>query len=214
MFSRLREPISGLTHAFGVVASIAALVILVVLASLYSNTYNIVSFSVFGVSLILLYTASSVYHLVTTSEKSIRVLRRIDHSMIYVLIAGTYTPICLGPLRGPWGWSIFGVIWGLALVGILVKNLWFNAPRMLYTSFYIIMGWLIAIALFPLSKVLPQAGMLWLFAGGISYTLGGIIYALKWPKINFKYFGFHEIFHIFILIGSFCHFWLMLRYIL
>jgi hemolysin III len=179
-----------------------------------NNLWGIIAFSIFGASLILLYSASSIYHLSWVSEKAIRVLRRIDHSMIYVLIAGSYTPICLITLRGPWGWSIFGTIWGFAIIGILVKNFWFSAPRWLSTLFYILMGWLLIIAIFPLSKVLPSGGMFWLFAGGIAYTIGGLIYATKWPKIPFKHFSFHETFHLFVLLGSFCHFWLMFKYVL
>lgn len=214
MFQKLREPVSGLTHLFGAFASIVGLVVLVIYSVTMKSPWHIVTFAVFGISLILLYTASSIYHLVSTSEKAITVLRRIDHSMIYVLIAGSYTPICLIALRGAWGWSIFGAIWGLTIVGILVKNFWFNAPRWISTAFYIGMGWLVIIAIYPLGKVLPGAGIAWLFAGGIAYTVGGVIYATKRPRINFKYFGFHEIFHIFVLLGSFCHYWLMFKYVL
>lgn len=214
MFRKLREPVSGLTHLFGVVASIVGLVILLVYSVIQNDPWRIAIFAVFGASLILLYTASSVYHLASISERAIKILRRIDHSMIYVLIAGSYTPICLIALRGAWGWSIFGTIWGLTIVGILVKNFWFNAPRWLSTAFYIGMGWLVIIAIYPLAKVLPSGGMAWLFAGGIAYTVGGVIYATKWPKITFRHFGFHEIFHIFVLVGSFCHYWLMFKYVL
>lgn len=214
MFKNLREPVSGLTHLFGVFASIVGLIVLVQLSVAQGTLWHVVTFSVFGASLILLYTASSVYHMVSISDKVVRILRRVDHSMIYVLIAGSYTPICLVALRGAWGWSIFGTIWGLAIAGILIKNFWFNAPRWISTLFYILMGWLVVIAIYPLAHVLPRGGMYWLFAGGIFYTVGGVIYATKWPKIEFKNFGFHEIFHIFVLLGSFCHYWLMLRYIL
>ncbi|MBC2582463.1 hemolysin III family protein [Clostridium sp. DJ247] len=214
MFQKLREPVSGLTHLFGVFASIVGLVILVIYSTFQNSLWHTITFSVFGISLILLYTASSVYHLAPVSEKAIRVLRRIDHSMIYVLIAGSYTPVCLIALRGAWGWSIFGIIWTLTIAGILVKNFWFSAPRWLSTSFYIFMGWLVIVAIFPLTKVFSNGGMTWLFAGGIAYTMGGVIYATKWPKITTKNFGFHEIFHIFVLLGSFCHYWLMLKYIL
>jgi len=214
MFQKLREPVSGLTHLFGAFMSIIALAILVTNAAFNKNIWGVVAFSIFGASLILLYSASSIYHLSWFSEKAIRVLRRIDHSMIYILIAGSYTPICLMALRGPWGWSIFGTIWGFAIIGILVKNFWFNAPRWLSTLFYILMGWLLIIAIFPLSKVLPSGGMFWLFAGGIAYTVGGVLYATKWPKIPSKYFSFHETFHLFVLLGSFCHFWLMFKYVI
>ena len=214
MFKKLREPVSGLTHLLGALASVVGLIVLIILSIKQRSPWHITAFSVFGASLILLYTASSVYHLTPGSEKIVKILRRIDHSMIYVLIAGSYTPICLIALRGVWGWSIFGTIWGLALIGIVVKNFWFNAPRWLSTSFYLLMGWLAVIAVYPMSKVIPTGGMLWLFVGGIAYTVGGIIYGTKWPNIKFKHFGFHEIFHLFTLAGSFCHYWLMLRYVL
>lgn len=214
MLRKLREPVSGLTHLFGAFASVVGLIILLVYSIIQKSPWHIATFAVFGASLILLYTASSVYHLVSISENAIKVLRRIDHSMIYVLIAGSYTPICLIALRGAWGWSIFGTIWGLTIVGILVKNFWFNAPRWLSTAFYIVMGWLVIIAIYPLGKILSSGGMAWLFAGGIAYTVGGVIYATKRPRINFKNFGFHEIFHIFVLLGSFCHYWLMFKYVL
>lgn len=214
MFAKLREPVSGLTHLFGVFASIVGLVILIVYSATQNSVWHIVTFSIFGASLILLYSASSIYHLASVSQKAINILRRVDHSMIYLLIAGSYTPICLIALKGAWGWSIFGTIWGLTIIGIIIKNFWFNAPRWLSTLFYIFMGWLVIIAIYPLNKVFPPGAMAWLFAGGIAYTVGGVIYATKWPKINLKYFGFHEIFHIFVLAGSFCHYWLMFKYVL
>ena len=164
--------------------------------------------------MILLYSASSIYHLTYASQKVINVLRRIDHSMIYVLIAGSYTPICLISLRGKVGYSIFGVIWTLAILGILIKNFWFSAPRWLSTSFYIAMGWLVVLAFYPLSKVMPLSGVMWLVIGGVLYTVGGIIYALKIPKVKNKYFGFHEIFHIFVMLGSLSHYWFVLKYII
>ena len=214
MFGKLREPVSGLTHLLGVILSIVALIILSVSSISENNIYNFISFWIFGISLILLYSASTIYHLSWFSEKSIKVLQHIYHSMIYVLIAGSYTPICLIALKGKLGLAILFIIWLMAILGILVKNFWFNAPRWLSTAFYIIMGWFIIIAIFPLSKVLPAGGMWWLVLGGVAYTVGGIIYGTKWPKIPFKYFSFHETFHLFVLLGSFCHFMLMYNYII
>ncbi|MFT8312749.1 MAG: hemolysin III family protein [Clostridium sp.] len=213
MFAKFREPVSGLTHLFGVGISIVGLIILINYTLRLNNLAHITAFVVFGVSLILLYSASSVYHLVSASQKVIKVLRRIDHSMIYVLIAGSYTPICLIALRGKLGLTILAIIWCLAIFGILVKNFWFNAPRWLSTFFYIFMGWLVIVAIFPLAKVLTGIALTWLVVGGISYTIGGIIYGLQLPKMKNKYFGSHEIFHIFVLIGSFCHYWLVLKYV-
>ena len=210
---KFREPVSGLTHLFGAIASIVGMIFLIQYSVLDNNLLNIIVSIIFGISLILLYSASTVYHLIRSSEKVIKVLRRIDHSMIYVLIAGTYTPICLIGLKGTLGWGFLISIWLLALAGILLKILWFDAPRWLYTFFYVLMGWLAVFAIYPLVKAITLSGVLWLIAGGVSYTLGAALYATKWPKLTSKFFGFHEIFHIFVLIGSGCHYWLVLRYL-
>lgn len=213
MFSKLRDPVSGLTHFFGFLLSIAGLVLLIYFSAIEATAWHVVTFSIFGASLILLYAASSLYHLLPLGEKGIRVLRKIDHMMIFVLIAGTYTPVCLIPLRGGWGWSLFGCIWGLAIAGIVMKIVWLHAPRWLYTSIYLLMGWLVAIAFLPLLHTLPAKGLAWLVAGGLFYSVGAVIYAVKKPNIA-KMFGFHEIFHLFVMAGSMSHFWLMFRYVL
>lgn len=212
--TKIKDPISSLTHLFGALLSIVGLVLLVYHAAIKATVWHIVTFAIFGGSLILLYTASTVYHTLSVSDRATRVLRKIDHMMIYILIAGTYTPICLIPLRGVLGWGLFGSIWGIAIIGIVMKGFWLNAPRWLSTLFYTIMGWLVIVAFLPLVETVPAAGIGWLVAGGILYTIGAVIYGTKWPKINWKFFGFHEIFHLFVLLGSFCHFWLMYRYIL
>lgn len=198
----------------GAVLAVPGLAVLVYSAVMYATTWHIVSFSIFGASLILLYTASTIYHSLDVSKHVTEILRRIDHMMIYILIAGTYTPLCLVPLRGPWGWSIFGTILGIAVAGIIMKILWFNAPRWLYTLFYVGMGWLAVIALPPLVRSMPVGGIAWLLIGGAFYTIGAVIYALKRPNPIPGRFGFHEIFHLFVLAGSASHFWLMYRYIL
>ncbi len=211
---RIKDHFSGFSHLVGAVLSAVGLYYLVRYAAANGTVWHIVSFSIFGTSLILLYTASTVYHLLVVSERGSIILRKIDHMMIYVLIAGTYTPMCLIPLRGSWGWSILISIWGIAMVGIILKILWFNAPRWLYTLFYLIMGWLIVIAFAPLVRTMPVGAMIWLVAGGLLYTVGAIIYGTKWPRFRSKFFGFHEVFHLFVLYGSFCHFWMMFKYVL
>jgi len=211
---KFREPVSGLTHLFGALASTFGMILLIQYSVSEKNLLNIIVSIIFGISLILLYSASAVYHLTRASEKAIKILRRIDHSMIYVLIAGTYTPICLIGLKGTLGWAFLVSIWTLAVAGILLKIFWFNAPRWLYTFFYVLMGWLAVFAIYPLVKSITLSGVLWLIAGGVSYTLGAALYATKWPKLTSKFFGFHEIFHIFVLIGSGCHYWLVLRYLI
>jgi hemolysin III len=210
----MREPVSGLTHLIGAVLSAIGLVLMIYYAASKGTVWHIVSFSIFGGSLILLYTASTLYHMLCISDKGVRVLRKIDHMMIYILIAGTYTPICLIPLRGGWGYTLLITIWGIAVTGIIMKLLWFDAPRWLYTLFYLAMGWLVTIAFWPMLKTIPAAGIAWLVAGGLLYSIGAVIYGTKWPPLKSKIFGFHEIFHLFVLYGSFCHFWLMFRYVL
>lgn len=213
--NKFREPVSGFTHLFGALVSLVGLIALIIkkinVAS--DSPLGLFAVIVFGLSLIFLYTSSTVYHLVCSKEKVILFLRKLDHSMIFVLIAGTYTPICLIALEGAWRWTLFSVIWAFAIIGIIIKLLWFNAPRWLSTFFYIGMGWVAVFAISPLSKVLPKNALVLLISGGVVYTLGGIIYALKWPKLNFKHWGFHEIFHLFVLGGSFLHYMLIIQYL-
>lgn len=202
---KIKDPVSGFSHLFGAIASTVGLVFLIIYASLFGEgAWDIVSFTIFGVGLILLYTFSSLYHLLNLGEKGTRVFRKFDHIMIYVLIAATYTPICLGPLRGGWGWSIFGVVWGLAVIGTFLTIFWINAPRWLTTSIYLAMGWTVIVAAYPMITIFSSLNalpsLLWLLAGGIFYTIGGVLYGLKWPHFKNKYFGFHELFHIFILL--------------
>jgi len=215
MIKRLfRDPVSGLTHLFGMLVSVLALVVLVREAASQATVWHVVSFAIFGASLILLYAASSLYHLLPVSPRVVTLLRKVDHMMIFVLIAGTYTPVCLVPLRGPWGWSLLSAIWIIAVAGMVMKLFWLQAPRWLSTGIYLLMGWLILVAIFPLTHSLPMDGFAWMAAGGILYTLGAVIYGVKWPRFNLRWFGFHEIFHLFVLGGSFAHFWLMFKYIM
>ena len=217
--SRIKDPVSGISHLIGAVLSVAGLVLLIVFSALYGEgAWDVVSFTVFGVGLVLLYTFSSLYHMLNLGEKGTRVFKKFDHMMIYVLIAASYTPICLGPLRGPWGWSIFGVVWGLAVIGIILTAVWIKAPRWLTTSIYIGMGWLVIIMAYPLVNTFIELealfSLLWLLIGGIFYTIGGVIYGLKKFPFTTKKFGFHEIFHIFVMLGSFCQFWFVFKYLL
>ena len=216
--AKVRDLVSGLTHCIGAALSLVGLVLLIVFSAIYGNAYHVVSFTIFGVGLFLLYLFSTLYHWLNTSEKGITVFRKFDHIMIYILIAASYTPICLVPLRGPWGWTIFGIIWGLAVLGTILTAVWIKAPRFITTTIYLIMGWAVVIAAYPLIQVFKEANnfgsLIWLLAGGIFYTIGGIIYGLKVPKTKWKGFGFHEIFHIFVMLGSACHYWFILRYVL
>lgn len=212
--SQLREPVSGLTHLAGFFAAIAGLVLLLVLSSRGGGGWHVLSFTVYGGSLVALYLSSSLYHLLPLSEAGVRFMKRLDHISIFLLIAGSYTPFCLVALRGAWGWSLFGVAWGLAALGILFKLFWLYAPRWVVTGLYLGMGWVVVIAIVPLAHALNAGGLFWLFAGGFFYSSGAVTYALKRPDPWPGRFGFHEIWHLFVLAGSGAHFWAMLKYVL
>lgn len=203
----IREPINGLTHLFGAILSIIALIAMIIKVVCEDpNIIGIISVIIFGVSMILLYATSATYHMVISSERVIKFLQRLDHSMIFVLIAGSYAPFCLIALSGWSGWLLFSVIVSISICGIIFKMAWFNCPRILSTSIYIIMGWMVVFVFNPLLTSLSVIGLNLLIGGGILYTIGGIIYAIKPKFLQSKYLGFHEIFHIFILLGSLCHF--------
>jgi hemolysin III len=210
---KLREPVSGFTHFIGILLAIIGLIVLLTRRGLPFTGLHAVSFSIFGGAMILLYTVSTLYHWLPLTGKKLELFRKLDHIMIFVFIAASYTPVCLITLPGAWGWPILGSVWGLTIAGLFLKIFWLNAPRFLYTSIYVLMGWIIIIAIWPLIQRLPLAALLWIAVGGFFYTTGAVIYALKkpdpWPGV----FGFHEIFHIFILFGSFSHFWVLYRYI-
>lgn len=200
------EFVSSITHlVFGVFAFLL-LTLLVVKGVKEESVLKIVSYAIFGCSVILLYFASGVYHLIPKYTQLKQFFRKIDHIMIFVMIAGSYTPFCLITLKGGWGWSIFSVVWVVALAGLFFKIFWINAPRILYTSIYLGMGWVVLVAIYPLSSRLNGAGMFWLCVGGLLYTVGAIIYALKKPDPFPGVFGFHEIWHIFIILGTVSHF--------
>ena len=205
-YSKKEEFWNILTHGFGLILSIAALVLLVVYSSLYESVWHIVSFSIYGATLVILYAASTLFHSAKNKTTRLR-LNVFDHSSIYLLIAGTYTPFLLVTLRGPWGWSLFGVIWGLAIIGVVVKLFFTGRFDKISTAVYVLMGWLIIIAIKPLIENLSPDGLFWLTAGGISYSIGAALYLIK--KIPYN----HAIFHVFVLIGSICHFIAIFFYI-
>jgi hemolysin III len=213
-FLKFRDPVSGVTHFAGFLLSLAALILLETYSVQYGSPRHIVACAVFGASLILLYGASSLYHLLSLSPQGTSILRRIDHVMIFVLIAGTYTPVCLIPLSGVLGWCLLGVIWSMATAGIFQALFWIHAPRWFSTSLYLLMGWLVIFAFYPLVQSIPLGGIIWFIFGGLSYTFGAVIYALKRPNPVPGIFGFHEIWHLFVMAGSFCHFWAIFQYIL
>ncbi|MBI4359050.1 MAG: hemolysin III family protein [Candidatus Nealsonbacteria bacterium] len=212
--SRNNEPLSSLTAFIGLLLSIAGLVLLVVFAVLYGRTRHVVGFSIFGSGLILLYLVSAVYHLIPKTHRAKEIFRVLDHSMIYLFIASTYTPILLVlPQRG-WGWSLFGVIWGLAGIGIALKIMVRNEKTWLVPLPYVVMGWLGIIALPILLKSLSPGALWWLMGGGVLYSLGIVFFVLGRVRPQKGYFGMHEVFHLFVIGASFSHFWLMFRYVL
>lgn len=207
-FVKPRDAFCSYSHFVGAALSVAALIMLLKHLPAGSGPAAIISLVVFAVSMFLLYMTSGLYHLVVASQKVIEVLRRLDHIMIYVLIAGTGTPLCMLFLSGWWRWGMFAAIWSLAVLGLIFKLVWISAPRWLSTLSYILMGWSVVVAFFPLSRTLALAGMVWLLLGGLFYTVGAVIYATRFPRLKIPGFGFHEIFHLFVLAGSGSHFWL------
>lgn len=215
MKSYVREPINAFTHLSGAIISFIGTLLVLLLGKQGQplTTTAWISMIIFGVSLVLLYTTSGIYHLVQTTDKILLKLKKLDHSMIFILIAGSYTPFCLLSLEGVWKWSIISVVWSLAIIGIFLKVFWINMPRWLSTGLYIGMGWIAIFALKPLYDSLSLGGFVWLVLGGVMYTIGGVIYGLKKPNFSAS-FGFHEIFHIFVMLGSACHYWAIFKYVL
>ncbi len=197
--AQLEELLNALTHGLGAVFALAAGAVLITLASIYGDQWAVIGASIYGVSLILLYVASTLYHAVSHEPTKAR-LKVFDHCMIYVLIAGTYTPFTLTSLRGPWGWTLFSLIWGLALAGIVFKLYYTGRFRWLSTGIYLVMGWLVVVAIEPLMTALPQGAFAWLMAGGVAYTLGTVFYMSE--RLRFS----HAIWHGFVMVGSVCHF--------
>ena len=204
---------NGFTHFIGIIFSIFGTILLISLSVNPLKPYHLFSFSIFGVGMILLYTTSTLYHWLKISDAVTLKLRKMDHIMIFIYIAATYTPICVVALRASFGWILLAAVWSVALVGITIKIFWMSAPRWLSTFIYILMGWLAVIVIFPLINALQIGALMWLLAGGLFYTIGAVIYALKKPDPYPGILGFHEIFHLFVLAGSFSHFWMIYKYI-
>lgn len=210
-----KDPGSAITHFIGMLMALLSATPLLIKAAGQPNSIHILSLGIFIVSMVLLYAASTMYHTFDLSDKINDVLKKFDHMMIFVLIAGTYTPICLIVLDGKLGIGMFILIWSMAILGMTLKLFWVYCPKWLSSVIYIAMGWTCVLAFSPIINALPKTAFFWLLAGGITYTLGGIIYALKLPIFNskHKYFGSHEIFHLFVMGGSICHFILMYQFV-
>lgn len=211
MFSKLREPVNGLTHLITAGAALIGLIILLVIG--WGQPGKLISLMIYGISLILLFLASGIYHSVKADPNVLLKLRKFDHSAIYLLIAGTYTPICFNMLDGFWKWGMLGVVWGLALVGIGVKIFFIKAPRWVTAGVYIIMGWLCIFGIQEILAALPVGAVIWLAAGGIIFTLGAVVYITKTMDFVPGVFGFHEIWHFFVILGALAHFIMIAIYI-
>ena len=211
----IREPGRAITHFIAMMMAVFATVPLLVKAGIQSGWENFLAMAIFMGSMILLYGASATYHSVDLTGRSLRVFRKLDHMMIFVLIAGSYTPVCLIVLGGKLGYTLLALVWGIAAVGMLVKACWITCPKWFSSVIYIAMGWVCVLVFGPLLKTLSAPAFLWLLAGGIIYTVGGVIYALKLPIFNakHKFFGSHEVFHLFVMGGSICHFIFMYLYV-
>ena len=207
MHSIFRDPISGLSHFIGAVFAVVALCILSVRAALYGDEWHMLAYTIFGATLLLMFVSSTVYHLVHAPSTVILWLKRIDHIAIFLLIAGTYTPVCLLPLRDAGGLVLITIVWGLAIAGVALKLFWITAPRWLSTVLYVAMGWCIVFIGPSALELVPSGALWWFLYGGLSYSIGAIVYVIKWPNPNEKWFGFHEIWHLFVMGGAFCHFW-------
>ena len=212
----LKDPGSAITHFIGMLMAIFAAVPLLIKAAREPDHIYLISLTIYALSLILLYAASTTYHTFDLSEKANTILKKIDHMMIFILIAGSYTPICLITLKGRTGVILLSLVWGIALVGIILKAFWVFCPKWVSSILYIGMGWTCVLAFTQILNALSPAAFGWLLAGGIIYTIGGVIYALKLPIFNnrHKNFGSHEIFHLFVMGGSMCHFIVMYAFVL
>jgi len=214
MNSDKKEITSALTHLGGAILGLLALGLLLNAAIKAGSLLALVSFLIFGLSMIFLYSTSCIYHFIDSSKKKAKlIMRKLDHIMIFVLIAGTYTPVCLLVLNKDLGYKLLALVWSVTIIGAFIKIFWINAPRWVSAGLYLGMGWLSVLVFMPLVKNMAPGGIFWLVAGGLLYTVGGIIYGLKKPNIDKPWFGFHELFHLFVLAGTFCHFMMMYLYI-
>ncbi|MCJ7701558.1 MAG: hemolysin III family protein [Anaerolineales bacterium] len=211
MLSKLREPVNGLTHLVAAAIALVGLVILVVIG--WEQSGKVISLVIYGISLVTLFLASGLYHSVLATPRVVQRLRKFDHSAIFLLIAGTYTPICTNLLAGFWKWGLLGIVWGLALAGIGVKIFFINAPRWVTAGVYILMGWLSIFGIREMLVTMPVGAIIWLAAGGLIYTLGAVVYITKRMDFLPGVFGFHEVWHIFVILGALAHFIMIATYV-
>ena len=212
---KIKDPGSAITHFIAMLGAAIATVPLLEKAAKEPDQLHLMALSIFMISMILLYAASTVYHTLDISPTINKLLRKLDHMMIFILIAGTYTPVCMIVLGDETGWKLLALVWGIAIAGILIKGFWITCPKWFSSLLYIAMGWVCVLAFTRILQALPRAGFGWLLAGGLIYTAGGVIYALKLPIFNskHKHFGSHEIFHLFVMGGSMCHYIMMYQFV-
>jgi hemolysin III len=211
MLNRLREPVNGLTHFFAAIVAIAGLVALLIVG--HQNIGKQVSLGIYGVTVILLFAASATYHMVKANPRVLEILRKFDHSAIYLLIAGSYTPICYNMFTGFWKWGLLAIIWAFALIGVIIKVFVIKAPRWTTAGVYLVMGWMVVFALQEMLTRLSVGALVWLGLGGLIYTLGAIVYITKIFDFIPGKFGFHEIWHIFVILGALAHFIAIIVYV-
>jgi hemolysin III len=211
MFANMREPVNVLTHFFAALAAAVGVIFLLILG--HGDFVKQVTFIIYGACLVLLFSASAAYHMYSGTAERLLVLRKLDHSAIYTLIAGTYTPICFNLFSGFWRWGMLAIIWSLALVGIGVKVFVINSPRWLTAGIYLVMGWLSLLALGEMLTALPRGALVWLLLGGLFFTVGAVIYITKWMDFVPHVFGFHEVWHIFVILGCLCHYVVIAAYV-
>jgi len=204
MFIKLREPVNSITHWIGAVLALAGLIALLIVG--WSTPAKIISLIIYGVSLIAMFSASATYHMVRVKGKALEIFRKIDHSAIYLLIAGTYTPFCVNAFEGFWKWGMLSIIWSLAMIGIIAKVFYIHAPRWLNAGIYLVMGWLCVAAAGQMLAVLSVWVFGWLIGGGVIYTLGAIVYITKIFNFIPGVFGFHELWHILVMLAAAAHF--------
>lgn len=211
MFRKLREPVNGLTHLAAAILALLGLAGLLILG--HDSLVKVIALLIYGFSLVLMFSSSAAYHLVKARPPIMQVLRKLDHTAIYALIAGTYTPICLHFFSGFWAWGMLVIIWGLALAGIVVKLFVIKAPRWLTAGIYLVMGWLSLMAIRQMLLFMPVGALVCLLLGGLFFTVGAVVYILKKPDFFPGIFGFHEIWHIFVILGCLSHFILIAAYV-
>jgi hemolysin III len=211
VISKFRDPVSGLIHFFSAVLAFVGLIVLLVMT--WGQGLKTLSMAIYGLSLVTLFSASATYHLANPAEKLLLRLRKFDHSAIYVLIAGTYTPILLNYFSGFLRWGFLALVWGIALAGVIVKLFIINTPRWVTAGIYLVMGWMAVLIIKPMLQNMPAAALWWMLAGGLTYSIGAAIYITKkldfWPEV----FGFHEVWHVFVTLAALCHFVMIYRYI-